>query len=575
MPDTAGLLSEGARAVNESGVGRSRFGQLTGTGSEHEYKRRCAQDGTVMYHAHIGLATWPATKVALAHVTGSLESAGYRLDRFGLCLEHAMGLPAGYRASMQKETGPRLEEGDWPDIAAVSAQPHLGDFMIGTPASLENTVHALRAGITTLGNLAQYFAFDVPGGWDEHRLRDATVRALGAMAAARDRGALVHSYLDDGPAMRLSSYGNYLAWAALEKYIVEDLAGARIAHCFGGLVPQPPARAFIALTLRELHGTQSPGSMIYGNTVDYTRDTTHNRAVLDTYLLVDIATQVHAPTGHALNPVPLTENIRIPSADEVLEVHLAAREIEREARRAVDLFDWVRFEREAEAAAAYARSAASRMLGCLAEDGTDPEDAGSLLYALRHVDTAQLERRLDMQPPAGFARLEPWKAGTISSLTERVQAAATPRRLEHVRVVVGGLDVHDLARDVLFAVLPRLGAEVVALPRACTPEAVANAAIAEDADAVVVSTYNGAALTLGRRLATALADNGFDGVAVLGGVLNEDDGGDLPVDVRDQLLGLGFHCPADMTEVPAAIAANSQMGRRRAHRGSRRPAAAG
>lgn len=571
MPDTAELLSEGARAV--TGVGRSRFSELTGTASEYEYKRRCAADGTVMYHAHIGLATWPATKTALEHVTGSLESAGYRLDRFGLCLEHAMGLPAEHRSSMQKETGPRLEEGDWRDIAAVPAQPHLGDFMIGTPASLENAVHALRAGITTLGNLAQYFAFDVPGGWDEGELRDATVRALGAMAAARDRGALVHSYLDDGPAMRFSSYGNYLAWAALEKYIVEDLAGARIAHCFGGLVPQPPARAFLALTLRALHGTDSPGSMIYGNTVDYTRDTTHNRAVLDSYLLVDIATQLHAPTGHAINPVPLTENIRIPSADEVLEVHRAAREIEREASRAGDLFDWSRFEREAEAAAGYARRGAARMLDCLAEDGADPRDAGSLLYALRQTDTAGLERRLDIRPPAGFARLEPWKAGSTNSLSEQVAAAAT-ERLDRVRVVVGGLDVHDLARDVLFAVLPRLGAEVVALPRACTPEAVAGAAVAEDADAVVVSTYNGAALTLGRRLAAALTDNGFDGVAVLGGVLNEDDGGDLPVDVREQLLELGLRCPADLTEVPAAIVSSPTVPHR-GRRGSRRRAVAG
>ena len=36
--------------------------------------------------------------------------------------------------------------------------------MIGTPAGLENTVRALGAGITTIGNLGQHFAFEPPGG---------------------------------------------------------------------------------------------------------------------------------------------------------------------------------------------------------------------------------------------------------------------------------------------------------------------------------------------------------------------------------------------------------------------------
>ena len=73
--------------------------------------------------------------------------------------------------------------------------------------------------------------------------QSSTVRALGAMSAARSAGAVVHSYLDDGLAMQFDNYGNYLAWAALESYLVEGLAGARLTHCYGGLVPQPAGRA--------------------------------------------------------------------------------------------------------------------------------------------------------------------------------------------------------------------------------------------------------------------------------------------------------------------------------------------
>ncbi len=42
--------------------------------------------------------------------------------------------------------------------AGAPIQAHMGDFIIGFPASTENTVFALQAGVTTIGNLSQFFA---------------------------------------------------------------------------------------------------------------------------------------------------------------------------------------------------------------------------------------------------------------------------------------------------------------------------------------------------------------------------------------------------------------------------------
>ena len=42
--------------------------------------------------------------------------------------------------------------------------------MIGTPAGVENTRAALAAGITSIGNLGQFFAFEPPGGYDDAAL---------------------------------------------------------------------------------------------------------------------------------------------------------------------------------------------------------------------------------------------------------------------------------------------------------------------------------------------------------------------------------------------------------------------
>lgn len=192
-------------------VGISGFCRAAGVRSEYDYKRRCMATGKIMYHAHVGLASWAATYDALRVVVAELSAGGRVLDRFGLCLDRAMSLPEALRHTVPRETGPVLTSGEWQAVGQQSlSQPHLGDFMIGTAASDENSAQALEHGVTTIGNLGQFFSFDVPGGGDDHQLTRATVRALERMASARQHGAMVHSYLDDGPAMQLDNYGNYL-----------------------------------------------------------------------------------------------------------------------------------------------------------------------------------------------------------------------------------------------------------------------------------------------------------------------------------------------------------------------------
>lgn len=545
------LVAEG-KAKYGGRVGLSRASRLHGVASEYAYKREAIRQKRITYHAHFGLSTWEATRQSLTRIVEDLKKNGHELDRFGLCLERNMSLPEDARATMPKETGPRLGKESWVEVAqAVPSQPHLGDFMIGTPASEENAINALESGITTIGNLGQYFTFDVTGGYDDVHTTEATVKAMGVMAKARPAGAMLHSYLDDGPAMQLDNYGNYLGWAVLEHYIAEELLGVRLAHCFGGLVPQPEARIVIGLTLSRIHRGDVCGSMIYGNTVDYTKDRNRNISVLSGYLLADVSAQLHSPTGHAINPVPLTENVRIPSADDVVEVHLIAREMETEARRSHELYDWSRLEREADLAAEHAGQFASAVLAFLEDRGVNVEDPAELLLALRRADVQELERRVGRTPPSGAARLQPWKASTMDSLGRRLRGSGW--RLDRYKVVIAPTDVHDLVSSVLTRELRALGAEIVALQTHVSPTVAARTAVAEDADALIVATYNGIALTIGTELARALEAEGYEGTTLLGGVLNEDDHSGLPRDVTREVSALGLVCVHDIEDVISVL----------------------
>jgi methylmalonyl-CoA mutase cobalamin-binding subunit len=502
-----------------------------------------------MYHMHVGLSTWAATEAALVEVNAALADAGYTVDRFGLALDRAMGIPETERHLAAKETGPRIEPQDWRRLGeAAPIQPHLGDYMIGFPAGFQNTLHALAAGVTTIGNVGQYTAYDLLGGSDEILVTEETVRALAAIGALRQHGALAHSNLEDGSATQASHFGAYVGWAALEMYVVEDLIGARLAHCFGNTIQRPECRAVVHFALDDVRGRDSIGSMIYGNTVDHRPgDRAFNTAVVTEQLMCDIALQLRRPTGHAVNPVPLTEAERIPSAAEIVEIQLLAREVERDVRRSADLHDWSHLEKLGSMVAEYAVEFRDRALAVFGGDGVDVDDAAQVLLALRRTSMGDLERRVNFAAPADIADLEPWKASHVRTLAERLDAVAP--RLDGTRVVLAVLEVHDLVRDTLARVLPAAGAEVILLGANTPVDGIVRAAIEEDAAAIVLGVYNGNALELGRHLAAGTRSGHWNGTIYMGGILNQDTGQDLPIDARPALRALGVQCVDDVAQL--------------------------
>jgi methylmalonyl-CoA mutase cobalamin-binding domain/chain len=133
-------------------------------------------------------------------------------------------------------------------------------------------------------------------------------------------------------------------------------------------------------------------------------------------------------------------------------------------------------------------------------------------------------------------------------------------RLDGMRIVLAVLDVHDVVRDALAQALPRAGGEVILLSTDVTPAAIAEVAVAEDADVILLGTYNGAALSIGRELRAAIDRSGFGGQVIVGGRLNEDQGGDLPVDVSAELEALGFAPALEVEEAARLLGATAVSG---------------
>ena len=165
LPSFADLQSEGRRLAQTVTVGDCPFLSAYAVRSEREYKERRMAEGTIMLHAQIGFRSPAKSQRAYREIYERLAAAGYRLDRYGICLDWSMGYPAARRADMPRGTGLILEDPN--DFIALTHQapaaPHVGDFVIGTPAAVENTAAALAAGSTSIGNLGQYFTFRMQG----------------------------------------------------------------------------------------------------------------------------------------------------------------------------------------------------------------------------------------------------------------------------------------------------------------------------------------------------------------------------------------------------------------------------
>ena len=163
LPSGESIINQGRSIAQDMRIGRTAFMDKIGVASEAEYKRQCIRDNKIMFHAHVGMNTWKATVEALTFIYKTAERNRFTVDRVGICLDRGMGLPKEWRGKIPAETGPTLDSiEEWMQIGRIiPIQPHMGDFMIGFPASTENTINALKAGVTTIGNLSQFFSHEV------------------------------------------------------------------------------------------------------------------------------------------------------------------------------------------------------------------------------------------------------------------------------------------------------------------------------------------------------------------------------------------------------------------------------
>lgn len=568
LSDVKTLVDEAEKIASGITVGETLFMKKHGVKSEGEYKRKMMEQGKLMKHSVIGWNSWEATRQGFETVYNELEAAGSFVDRFGACLDWVMGVPAQDRHKFQAGGGLIFKhEDEWKSLGqVVPVQPHLGDHMIGSLNSVENTVNGLKAGVTTIGNLAHYSTYEYPGFDMECRRTEDAVQALAIMAHFRDDGMIVHSNLDDGYGAQFHDLANLVGWARLERYIAEDLLGARLGHCYGNLFSDSMLRVVFNRAMSKINRFGTPGTFVNGNTIDYGTNIPSNYGALCAYSLADIACQVKYPSGYALAPVPLTEAIRVPTAQEIVEGHHTIDRMIEKSKYYVDFIHWDKVNSEADVLVEHGNIFFERVLNALDDLKVDINHPGEVMSVLKAIGAEQLEinfgaGKADETAMRGRVPVRPTSIiRTIGEMQDEViknQVYSEQHPLKGINIVLGSTDVHEFGKEVIKKVLTQAGAKVFDLGTTVSIGEIADTMIETESAVVAVSTYNGIAYSFGRDLLASLEQAGLSNTfVVMGGRLNEPmEGSDLPVDVTEELTALGINADNDAEKIVDVIAA--------------------
>jgi methylmalonyl-CoA mutase cobalamin-binding subunit len=266
-----------------------------------------------------------------------------------------------------------------------------------------------------------------------------------------------------------------------------------------------------------------------------------------------VARELTFPTGAAVHATPLSEPLRIPTPEDIVQSLEIGNESERRARASLGLIDWRPAQELASRIKQGGEVVFRRLLDGLQTLGVDCRDPLQLLLATRRLGAARIEELYgagepDSAYPRGFMPIA--ETDTLRRLRgHREDVLAALRRegalpdLRGLNVVAASGDVHEYGLYVVVSILRELGAAVVDLGTSVDTELVAQAAAEAAADAVAFSTYNGMALSVGRELRDALASRRLCAPLFIGGRLTEDVNGAKSVDVAPELERIGaFPC---------------------------------
>jgi len=572
LPKGMDLVEEGKKIGETIRIGTTAFEKERNMSFEEWWLNETVE-GNIKLFPQMGLRTIDEHVEATTKLYEECRKRGVDFGAMYVTSSVVNGLPADVRGKAPKGTSFIYESPeDYKRI--MQAAPifvAFADHVVGCPNSVENATNALNAGGVAMGTFSQ-FSWKYPC-WDDDVGQIAeTLKAVGILASKRDNFANLGSYIGDGVAGSFLDHASDVGYALLEQYIVDKLCGAAYNVSVGGLIGHLPSKLATWLAIFEAGKAESFDPVVghyEGNTVDVTEDTAANWGILLGDFIPFAVMERRYRTGAFYNPKPVTEALRVPTLDEIIDAAVACnaampRVLEIEE---AGIFDDTEILKLRDVLVENGRKFFENILRGLPDMGVDIQDPLQIMLAITRLGGGKLEELFhpgekDASRYRGFvpfAVTDLFKKSDplANTYIETARDEGLGGAVEGRKIIVGSADTHEFGLYVLSKVVNEVGGKAVSGGVELDPEQVLDLASKEGTPYIAISIHNGQCVGWGEQLMREAMRRNQDIQVFMGGTLNTmEEWSAEPVDASDKLIELGItpcENPLDMARKMAQL----------------------
>jgi len=306
-----------------------------------------------------------------------------------------------------------------------------------------------------------------------------------------------------------------------------------------------------------------------GNTVDVTEDTAANWGILLGDFIPFAVMERRYRTGAFYNPKPVTEALRVPTLDEIIDAAVACnaampRVLEIEE---AGIFDDTEILKLRDVLVENGRKFFENILKGLPDMGVDIQDPLQIMLAITRLGGGKLEEMFhpgerDSSRYRGFvpfAVTDLFKKSDplANTYIETARDEGLGGAVEGRKIIVGSADTHEFGLYVLSRVVNEVGGKAVSGGVELDPEQVLDLASKEGTPYIAISIHNGQCVGWGEQLMREAMRRNQEIQVFMGGTLNTmEESCTEPVDATEKLIELGItpcENPLDMARKMAQL----------------------
>lgn len=560
FPNGNDLVKEGMEMAGDITWNKSRFYQETGYKTHLEYRKDNLKKGKQTYQLLVGLSTLDEEVEAIKEMDDFHKRTGFEVRSLQSIPSQLVGLPPEYWENAPKPTSYMMEkEEDW--IAHTDAAPVdvcWQDWHLASPNNLNETKYALKAGTSRLGCFST-FVWDYAGYYEEKQRFSDMFRTMGILAAKKDEGMDCITYPEDGLPGYFMDVVSYMGYEMIEEYIIEKLCGARMGFSYGGLLSEIVPRMSFALALEKLYGTPDHPFVTYYNgstNEQWDHDIETNYGLGASEMLIESVINLKYDLPTVISPVSITEALRVPTFDELLNIVKCGIGVERKAKEWLEIIDFTKFEDMRDMLIEKGTIFYNNVMDAFKEAGVNVEDPLEMVMVLRHFDPVRFEQEFSpsVKEYGKFVPYVPTVLGreTMEMKDEIVadlKSKGYDNSVKGKKIICASADGHSYGLMLIDNVWSEFNADVINAGTYMEPSFVLDLADEEGADDICISCHCGQCLDYSKQIVENAKKRDKKYNILIGGMLNAlVPGYTEPIDVSDLIREMGICATNDFEE---------------------------